>query len=422
VARAGQQVKAGAGPRLVDQIGIGVLTAAFPPDLVDAVVDTWDVREERRRKLPARLMAYYALAMVLFMDSGYQEVWNKLVTGLSWAKFYRQRREADLQPSTAAISKARARLGWEAMAELLGLVMVPLAQGPVEAPWAYWRGLRKLAIDGFTMNVQATADNAEFFGTPTNGEGAGAFPQTRVVALAETGTRCLQGVQVGPLSMGEQTMARALWPLCGQGDLVVADRLFLSYEDLRAVRASGAHVIFRAKADTDLPVLQVLPDGSYLSRIADPVASRRLRRRKADPRTIPGIEVRVIEYSVSADGDPDGPAEPGELFALVTTLTEHSAYPIGEFPDRYAERWQVETAIGEVETKLRGGPDVVLRSKSPDMVRQEIYALLCLYQAIRHLIHTAAEQTGLDPDRISFTRTVQAARRHASDDAALSPR
>jgi hypothetical protein len=407
---------------LVDRIGLGVLTAAFPPDLVDAAVDMWDVREQRRRVLPARLMAYYALAMVLFMDSGYQEVWNKLVAGLSGAKFYRQRREADAQPSTAAISKARARLGWEAMAELLGLVMTPAVRGEAREPWAYWRGLRKLAIDGFTMNVQATEGNSVFFGTPANGTGVGAFPQARVVALAETGTRCLQGVQVGSLSVGEQTMARSLWPLCGPGDLVVADRLFLSHEDLRAVRAGGAHVIFRAKADTDLPVLAVLPDGSYLSRIADPAVSRRMRRRKADPATIPGVEVRVIEYTVSTDhDDPAGPGEPGELFALVTTLTDHIAYPIAEFPDRYAERWQIETAIGEVETRLRGGPEVVLRSKSPDMVRQEIYALLCLYQAIRHLIHTAAEHAGLDPDRISFTRTVEAARRHASDDAAFSP-
>jgi hypothetical protein len=130
--------------------------------------------------------------------------------------------------------------------------------------------------------------------------------------------------------------------------------------------------------------------------------------------------VRVVEYSVSADEDTDD-AETGELFCLATTLSDYQAYPIGEIPDRYAERWQIETAIGEVETRLRGGPDVLLRSKSPDMVRQEVYALLCVYQAIRHLITHGAEQAGLDPDRISFTRTVEAVRRHASDEAALSP-
>jgi hypothetical protein len=420
VARTGQQVKAGrAEGRLADRIGIGVLTAAFPPDVVDAAVDEWDAREQRKRTLPARLMVYFAMAMILHFDSGYGEVWNKLLSGLEWARTYRRRREAGMQPSTAGITKGRARLGWEPVCELLRTSMVPVQTAPADAPWAYWRGLRKLAIDGFTLNVQATAVNDACFGRPSNERGEGAFPQVRVVALAETGTRTLQGVQVGPLGIGEQTMARELWPLLGPGDVVVADRLFLSHEDLAAVTKTGAHAIFRVKAGTDLPVLAVLPDGSYLSRIADPRQAKRLRRTKAAPADIPGITVRVVEYSVAATehGEPAS-----ELFCLATTLTDHDAYPIEEFPDRYHERWEIETAIGDVETRLRGGPEVVLRSKSPEMVYQEVYALLCVYQAIRHLIHTAAEHTGLDPDRISFTRTLQSVRRHASDEAAFSPR
>lgn len=408
------------GSRLTDRVGIGVLTAAFPPDLVDAAVDTWHAREERHRVLPARVVVYFALAMVLFFDCGYAEVWNRLLCGLAWARTFGLRRQAGMQPSTAAITKARARLGWQPLAEMLGQTMVPAHADAASAPWGWWRGLRMLAIDGFTMSVAPTPANAAEFGVPTGGKGEGGFPQVRVVALAETGSRCLQGVQVGPLSTGEQSMARSLWPLLGAGDLVVADRLFLSYEDLKAVTDAGAHAIFRAKAGTDLPVMQVLSDGSYLSRIADPAVSGRMRRRHADPKTIPGITVRVVEYTVAAENGTDG-APPGELFCLVTTLTDHEAYPIQELPGRYAERWQIETAIGEVETGLRGGPDVVLRSKSPKMVRQEIYALLCVYQAIRHLIATGAQRAGIDPDRISFTRTTQAVRRHASDEAALSP-
>jgi hypothetical protein len=307
VARAGQQVKtAAAGIRLTERIGIGVLTAAFPPDVVDVAVDEWDAREQRTRILPARVMVYYAMAMILFFDSGYGEVWNKLLSGLDWAKTYRRRCQADMQPSTAGLSKGRARLGWEPLAELLRLSMTPIAATAKDAPWAYWRGLRKLAIDGFTMNVQATEKNDAEFGRPSNEKGEGAFPQVRTVALAETGTRTLQGVEVGPLSTGEQTMARKLWPLLSPGDLVVADRLFLSHADLAAVVATGAHAIFRVKADVDLPVLEVLPDGSYLSRIADPEQAKRLRRKKADPADIPGITVRIVEYSVSAGDEPGG--------------------------------------------------------------------------------------------------------------------
>lgn len=101
------------GPRLTDRVGIGVLTAAFPPDLVDAAVDAWHAREERHRVLPARVVVYFALAMVLFFDCGYAEVWNRLLCGLAWARTFGLRRQAGMQPSTAAITKARARLGWQ---------------------------------------------------------------------------------------------------------------------------------------------------------------------------------------------------------------------------------------------------------------------------------------------------------------------
>jgi hypothetical protein len=328
-----------------------------------------------------------------------------------------------MQPSAAALTKARQRLGLDAMAGILQAVMVPLQVGPDEAPWAYFHGLRVLAVDGFTMNVAKTPDNVAAFGTPGNGDGAGAYPQVRVVAMAETGTRSLQGVQVGPLADGEQTMARTLWPRLGPGDVVVGDRGFLSYADLAAIVATDAYAVFRVKADVDLPVLRVCDDGSWISRIADPAASRRLRRKGVRGKDIPGIEVRVIEYTVTGDPDhPLGAGDESELFCLATTLTDEHSYPMGGFPDLYHDRWQLETAIGDVETRLRGGPDAVLRSRLPDLVRQEVYGLLCVYQAIRALINAGAEHAHLDPDRISFTRTKQAAARHLSDDAAFSLR
>jgi hypothetical protein len=404
--------------RLPDRIGIGVLTSMFPPELVDLAIEEWDVREERHRMLPARVMAYYAMACTMFFDDAYGEVWNKLLSGLTWARRYRQRRRVGMQPSAAALTKARVRLGWEAMAQILQTTMTRLVAGPDEAPWAYFHGLRVLAADGFTMNVARTPATVAAFGVPGNGGGDGPYPQVRVVALAEVGTRSLQGVQVGPLSDGEQTMARVLWPGLGPGDVVVADRGFLSHADLAAIIATGADAVMRVKADVDLPVLRVLHEGSWISRIADPKASRRLRRKGVTGADIPGIEVRVIEYTVA--GDPDHPLGVGaesELFCLVTTLLDPDRYPMEGFPDLYHDRWRIETA----ETRLRGGPDVVLRSKTPDMVRQEVYGLLCVYQAVRALMSAGAEHAEIDPDRISFTRTVQAAARHLSDDAAFSP-
>ena len=177
------------------------------------------------------------------------------------------------------------------------------------------------------------------------------------------------------------------------------------------------HVLWRAKSDVDLPVLEVLPDGTYLSRIADPAASRRMRRKGADPEDIPGIAVRVIEYSVtSADG-----TEISETFTLVTDITDPAALSAEQAADAYARRWQLETCFGELETSIRGGAAVVLRSKSPPMIRQEIYAMLCCYQAIRTLISHAAADAGLDPLRVSFTAAREAIRSRISDSGCFSP-
>ena len=416
MARVGQQVAGVSEDRLPSRVAVGVLTKVFPPVLVDEVVAAAGVGEQRVRVLPARLVVYYNLAMIVFFQSSYGQVWSKLVGGLDWGKSFRVRVAVGMSPSAAAISKARARLGWKVMADLLEAVAGPLAGEHDE--WAHVAGLRLVAFDGLTMDVPDTGDNAESFGRPGGGAGAGAFPQVRVVALAECGSRAVMGARCAGISTGEQTLAEDLLPLLGTGMLVVADRNFLSHAALTAALATGAHVLWRAKADTDLPVLQVLPDGTYLSRIADPKASRRLRRKGTPAADIPGITVRVIEYSVTAADDSDV----SELFCLVTDLLDPTDLSAADAAAAYGRRWQIETAFAELETGVRGGPAVVLRSKSPDMIRQELYALLCVYQAIRTLICHAADTEDLDPDRISFTKAREAIAARVSDAAALSPR
>jgi hypothetical protein len=416
MARVGQQIAGLSEDRLPSRVAVGVLTKVFPPVLVDRVVAAAGVGEQRVRVLPARLVVYYNLAMIVFFQSSYGQVWSKLLGGLDWGKSFRGRVAAGMSPSAAAISKARARLGWKVMADLLEAVAGPLA-GEHDA-WAHVAGLRLVAFDGLTMDVPDTGDNAQTFGRPGGGAGAGAFPQVRVVALAECGSRAVMGARCAGITTGEQRLAEDLLALLSAGMLVVADRNFLSHAALKQALATGAHVLWRAKADTDLPVLQVLADGTYLSRIADPSASRRLRRKGTTAGDIPGITVRVIEYSVTAADD----SAVSELFCLVTDLLDPGQLSAADAADAYAQRWQIETAFAELETGIRGGPAVVLRSKSPDMIRQELYALLCVYQAIRTLICHAADTEHLDPDRISFTKAKEAIAARVSDAAALSPR
>ena len=324
MARPGQQVVAG--DRLPDRIGIGILAKVFPPELVDRVVDEAGVREQRTRTLPARVVVYYLLAMVLFFQSGYGEVWNKLVAGLDWARRFRARVSLGMQPSPAAVTLARKRLGWQVMAALLEAVAGPLAGE--EQDRALVAGMRVVAVDGMCLDLPDNEENGAEFGYPGNDGGRGPFPQIRVVGLAECGTRAVLGAATSPLATGEQPLARQLLPKLRPGDLLLADRNFLSHGLLADVLAAGVHVLWRAKSDVDLPVLQVLPDGTYLSRIADPAASRRLRRKGASGGDIPGITVRVIEYSVASE---DG-SETSETFTLITDILDTALLSPGRPP------------------------------------------------------------------------------------------
>ena len=404
-----------AGDRLADRIGIGVLAQVFPPELVDRVVDEAGVREQRTRTLPARVVVYYLLAMVLFFQSGYGEVWNKLVAGLDWARRFRARLDLGMQPSPAAITYARQRLGWQVMAALMEAVAGPLAGE--ERGRAFVAGMRLAAIDGMCLDLPDNEENGAEFGYPGNDGGRGPFPQIRVVGLGECGTRAVLGAATSGLATGEQPLARRLLGKLSPGDLLLADRNFLGYGLLEEVLAAGVHALWRAKSDVDLPVLEVLADGTWLSRIADPAASPKMRRRGADPRDIPGITVRVIEYTVTSE---DG-SETSETFTLVTDILDPALLTCEQAAAAYTARWQLETCFAELETSLRGGATVVLRSKSPPMIRQEIYAMLCCYQAIRTLISHAADDAGIDPLRVSFTAARQAIRSRISDSGCFSP-
>ena len=413
MARPGQQVVVG--DRLADRIGVGVLAKVFPAEMVDRVVGEAGVRELRTRTLPARVVVYYVLAMVLFFQSGYGEVWNKLVAGLDWAKRFQVRLALGMQPTPAAITYARRRVGWQVMARLLEEVAGPLAGE--ESGSAFVSGMRMVAVDGMCLDLPDSAENAAEFGYPSNGERRGPFPQIRVVALGECGTRAVLGAATSGLATGEQPLTRQLLGKLSPGDVLLAERNFLSHGLAKDVLGRGVHILWRAKSDISLPVLDVLADGTYLSRIADPVASRRMRRKGAEATDIPGVTVRVVEYSVESQDA----SETSETFTLVTDVCDPAMLSAEQAAAAYASRWRLETCFSELETSLRGGAAVVLRSKSPDMIRQEIFAMLCCYQAIRTLISHAAGHSGLDPGRISFTRTRDAIRGRISDSGSFSP-
>ena len=406
MARAGQQMVRDDEGGLADRVSVGVLAKAFPRELVESVIEAAGAREQRRRMLPAWVVVYYVLALSLFMDMGGARVMRKLSGTLAWAA----RGVTVTIPSEEALSKARARLGPAPLRLLFEQVAGPLARPG--APGAFWRGLRVTSVDGTTLDVQDTPANWDRFGGPTTkteqGEQLrGAFPQLRLLVLAECGTRALIAACVGAYSSGEKTLTADLLPKLDATMLLLADRNFPGYDLWRDAAATGAALLWRMGTIFALPVEEMLADGSYLSRLTVP---QRHVHAGAHP-----ITVRVIEYHLL---DTHGAVT--ETFALATTLLDPAAAPARELAELYHQRWQIETAIGAFKSQLKGD-GVVLRSKTPDGVEQECWALLCAYHAIREAICAAATLTDDDPLRLSFVNALDAVRGPVGDQAAFPP-
>jgi hypothetical protein len=371
-----------------------VLTRVFPPELVDRVVSEAGRVEQRHRLLPARVVVYYVLAMALFADASYEEVMRALVEGLAWQSGWRQVWEV---PAKGSIFKARSRLGREPLRLLFEAVAAPLATGATRG--AFYRQWRLMSLDGTCLDVADTAANEREFGRPGSSrrEGGGAFPQLRLLALSETGTHAICAAAMGPLSSSENVLADELLGGLQPGIFCLADRGFYSFERFKNARGTGAQLLWRVKTNMLLPREQQLSDGSYLTRIYATQADQRAHR--------DGRQVRVVEYQFD-----DGVSDPEQRYRLLCTILEPEQAPAGELGVLYHERWEIENALDELKVHQRG-PRVVLRSKAPDGVYQEAYGYLCTHYAIRRLMHDAALHSGVDPDRLSFTNSLRAARR-----------
>jgi hypothetical protein len=403
-------------PPITDRIALGALTSTFPPELVDRVVQETGRAEQRRRLLPARVVVYFVLALALYSHAAYEEVLRCLVEGLGWAQQARRGRRSWPWwhvPGASALAEARTRLGAEPLMVLFGRAARPLATAATRGAW--YRNWRVMVMDGTCLDVPDSPANQGLGRSKSGrGEGVGAFPQVRVVGLVEAGTHAIVDAVQGPYATGEQTLARQLahdrGPL-GPGVLVLADRLFVGGELWQAMGQTGAELVWRVKCASTtapmLPVDQVLADGSWLSRLY----ARSDRHRRRHP-----ITVRVIEYTLS---DP-GRRTSVDRYRLVTTILDPSAAPAGELAALYTERWEVETALAELKTTQRG-PRQVLRSKSPELVAQEVWAHLLVHYALRQVMHTAALAEDLDPDRLSFIRTLRVVRRQVIAAPAFSP-
>ncbi|HEY5187084.1 MAG TPA: IS4 family transposase [Actinomycetes bacterium] len=393
--------KAESDRRLPDLVSVGLLTKVFPAEVVDAVITECGRTEKRRRSLPARSMAYFAMGMALHSEGSYEDVLALISDGLAWA--HRDERSGRLA-NKAAISHARDRLGPEPLALLFSRVAKPLAVK--DTPGCWLAGRRLVAIDGTCLDLPDTPANDAHFGRPGVMKGGrSAFPQARVVALAECGTHAMFDAVIGPYTTSENAaFAELLWRL-EPGMLCLADRGFYGFKAWENACGTGADLLWRVKDNLLLEPVQDLPDGSWLADVFDSVADKQRRR---------PVRVRVVSYTVEDGRDTTGP------YRLITTLLDHRQAPAAQLAAAYAQRWEIETSIDELKTHQRGSR-AVLRSKSPDLVTQEIWGHLCCHYAIRTLMLDAAEAAGHDPDRVSFVAALRISRRSIAQQGAFPP-
>jgi hypothetical protein len=378
--------------RLSDVVSIGLLTRVFPGDVVDEVIAASRRTQVRNRALPSRVVAYFSIAMALYAEGSYEDVFAELTDGLSWASGWR---ESFAAPTKSAIFQARARLGFEPVRDLFVRVARPL--GTPGMPGAFLAGRRLVAIDGTCLDVADTTVNAEFFGRPGSSRGEqSAFPQARLVALAECATHAVLDAAVGACRTSEIELSRELVARLGPGMLVLADRGFYGFRLWQQAAATGADLLWRVKTNLRPRHRETLPDGSWLAEI---IPTSGTGRAKTSPST-----VRVIDYVV--DDGRDNPEE----YRLLTTLLDPDEAPAADLAAAYGRRWEIESVFDELKTHQRG-PRQVLRSKSPDLVQQEIWGHLCCHYAIRTLMADTATHAGHDPDRVSFVKALRVARR-----------
>lgn len=390
-----------AGCRISDYMSLGVVAKTFPRLHVDDVLKRTGRTSERQRDLPAHVVVYYVIALSLFMQASYREVLRCLLESVQWL----MDKAVDPKiPHKSSISQARIRLGWEPIRMLHDEIVKPIATPDTRGAW--YRQWRLVSIDGSTLDVPDEAENKTAFGAPGSAKGESAFPKVRFVCLCESGTHVMFASRVDAYEVGEVTLAEEVLSQLKPGMLCLADRGFNSFKLWTLAKKTGADLLWRVRKDMILPREKQLPDGSFLSTLYEGWYDRTKSRN--------GIPVRVVEYKL------EGIEGAESIYRLATTVLDPEKAPATELAALYHERWEIESAFDELKTHLKGR-QITLRSKTPDLIRQEFYGMMMAHFAIRGLMHEAALKGNVDPDHLSFLHAVRVIRRKMARFASLPP-
>ena len=396
----------GSGARLADYLSASLFARVVPAEVVHQVLDAHGCNSQRLRSFPAVAGVYYCMALSLYPEAAYEEVFSVVAQGLAWAAGAAE----PARVAKSSISGLRSKIGATPLAELVRRCCVPMADAQAH-PHAFYAGLRLVAIDGSCFELPDEADNAQSFGYPgsrTSVAGHAGYPQARCAVLIECATHAILGATLGPYRSGEWELTTPLLPRLGPGMLCMADRGFNGFEHWRQARATGAQLLWRCGSTRQLPVQRVLDDGSFLS-VIRPTG---IGRAEAAEQAIP---VRVIEYALPGLAD----AQP--RYRLLTTLLDPQLAPAMELAALYHQRWEIEAVFDELKTHLRQSRRV-LRSKTPELVRQEFFGWVLAHYAVRWLLHQGATRHRIPHAELSFKGHVELLRRAQPQSGAFPPR
>jgi transposase IS4-like protein/DDE family transposase len=393
----------GSGARLSDFLAASLLARVVPPEVVHEVLDAHGCNSQRVRSFPAVAGVYYCMALSLYPEAAYEEVFAVVAQGLAWAS-------GAAEPALVAkssISGLRSRIGPAPLRDIMERCCVPMADTR-RHPHAFYAGLRLVAIDGSNFEVPDEADNVENFGYPGSRTGHAGYPQAQCAVLVECGTHAILGANIGPYRAPEWEVCEPLLQRLGPGMLCLADRGFDGFEKWQQAHATGAQLLWRCAINRKLPVKRQLADGSYLSTIKPTNVGKAITQAQA-------MTVRVIEYLM--------PEVNGERphFRLLTTLLDEQAAPAAELAALYHQRWEVESVFDEFKTHLRQGKRV-LRSKTAELIRQEFYGWVLAHYAVRWLLHQGATHRGVPHSTLSFKGHVELLKRAQPRSGAFPPR
>ena len=395
----------GAGARLSDFLSASLLARVFPATMVGEILNEHGCNSKRIRSLPAVPGTYFCMALSLYPEAAYEQVFAVVTQGLSWM----QGHDSEAIIAKSSISEMRGKIGYAPLQSLVARACLPLADASLH-PDAFYDGLRLVAIDGSNLEVADEPDNIHAFGYPGSRTGHAGYPQAQCAVLIECASHAIIAANLGAYREAEWTICKPLLARLEAGMLCLADRGFNGYTHWVAAQATGAQLLWRISNNRQLPVVKALRDGSYLS-VIYPSDTRSKKQRQASTE---GIAVRVIDYALP------NAAEAQPRYRLLTTLLDPTPAPALELAALYHGRWEVEAVFDELKVHLLQKRRV-LRSKTADLVRQEFYGWVLAHYAVRWLMHQAATEHHLPDRSLSFTANVQLMRRAQPQSGAFPP-